>query len=92
MPTLPLCGPYALAAVAVAALPPLAIGGHLTWRSWQVRIFTCCSCLAAVSSHQTTLALAMVLVTTGTICWLAYGLLCGCCYGCLLDSIVPLQI
>ena len=41
MPTLPLSGPYALSAWVVAALPSLAIGGHLTWRSWQVRIVTC---------------------------------------------------
>ena len=41
MPTLPLCRPHALSAWAVAALPSLAIGGHLTWRNWQVRIFTC---------------------------------------------------
>ena len=30
--------------------------------------------------------------TTGTVFWLAYGLLCGCCYGCLLDFIVPFHI
>ena len=91
MPTLPLCGPYALAAWAVAALPPLAIGGHLTWRSWQVRIFTCCSCLSCFFPPDYA-GPRYGIGYDWYHFWLAYGLLCGCCYGCLLDSIVPFHI
>ena len=77
----------------VAASPPLAIGGHLDVAE-----------LAGAALHLPALPRSYPFptrlrwpslrywTTASTVFCVAYGLLCGCCHGRLLDSILPFHI